>query len=113
MSGGVIAPDPGCDENGFLSRSLLPESSSFFGTSPSGAGVDALLGAAELLAEDAFFLPRFAPLGFVWILLCRVSSSDLLNRFSQPGKVQACGFSPVNHRKEYDVSIQYRNYLVI
>lgn len=33
--------------------------------------------------------------GFVWILTCLVSSSDLENLFSQPGNVQAWGFSPV------------------
>lgn len=33
--------------------------------------------------------------GLVWILRCLVSSSLRLNRFAQPGKSQACGFSPV------------------
>ena len=33
--------------------------------------------------------------GLLWILECRVSSSDRLKRLEQPGKWQACGFSPV------------------
>ena len=34
-------------------------------------------------------------LGLLCILECLVSSSDRLKRFEQPGKAQACGFSPV------------------
>lgn len=33
--------------------------------------------------------------GLVWIRECRVSSSEREKRFVHPGKVHACGFSPV------------------
>lgn len=39
-------------------------------------------------------LPRLE-FGLLCILECRVNSSDLENFLLQPGKLQACGFSPV------------------
>ena len=55
-------------------------------------------GPAALTSIGECFLlfdPLFSPAGGKWILACRVNSSDRENRLSQPGWVQACGFSPV------------------
>lgn len=49
-----------------------------------------------LLANSCRLSFSFLPLaGLVWMRMCLMSSSDLLNRFSHPGWVQACGLSPV------------------
>jgi hypothetical protein len=53
-----------------------------------------IIPAAAAAAAAACLLPR-REFGLLCILECLVSSSDLLKRFEQPGKVQACGFSPV------------------
>lgn len=48
--------------------------------------------AVEASFRRFLFLRRF---GFVWILECLVSSSDLRNRLLQPGNEHEWGFSPV------------------
>lgn len=62
-----------------------------------GSRSSSLAGALlALLAKASCFSRCFLPLaGLVWMRMWRVSSSERLNRFSQPGCVQAWGFSPV------------------
>ncbi len=52
-------------------------------------------GGATATTALPLFLLLLREFGLLCILECLVSSSDLLNRFEQPGKLQACGFSPV------------------
>jgi hypothetical protein len=54
-----------------------------------------IMPAATAATVAACCLLPLRELGLLWIRECLVSSSDRLKRFEHPGKVQACGFSPV------------------
>lgn len=59
------------------------------------SGFSGFSGFSVFSTSSFFFFLFFLLLGLVCILRCRVSSSDLLNLFEQPGNVHWWGFSPV------------------